>query len=56
METVYYIINISKRHGIERGGILCSSPSGNSLLYVQCFKNSRYKEERGLESSPNWDN
>ena len=47
MGTVYYTINVSKRHGIEKGGIPCSSPSGNDLLYAQRFKKTRDWEDKG---------
>ena len=52
--TVYYMVNVSKRQGIERGGIPCSSPSGDSLLYAQRFKKARYREERGPEFESQW--
>ena len=56
MRTVYYMLNVSKRQEIWRIEVPGSSPNRDSLLHAQCFKNARYKEERGLESSPNWEN
>ena len=53
MGTVYYMSNVSKRQEIGRIKVLGSSPNRDNLLHAQCFKNARYKEERGLESSPN---
>ena len=50
------MLNVSKRQEIGRIKVPDSSPNRDSLLHAQCFKNTRYKKERGLESSLNWDN
>ena len=50
------MLNVSKRQEIGRIKVPGSSPNRDNLLHAQCFKNARYKEEMGLELSPNWDN
>ena len=50
MGTVYYMLNVSKRQDIGRREVPSSNPNGDSLQYAQCFKNARYKEERGVSS------
>ena len=52
--TVYYMVNVSKRQGIERGGVVGSSPNGDSLLHGQRFKKARYRERRDPMFESQW--
>ena len=50
---VYYMVNVSKRQGIGRVGVVGSSLN-DSLLHGQRFKKARYRERRDPMFESQW--